>query len=220
MGRLFGLTQGQISDWVKRLTVTAGQLLTLHKPARQGRDLRQLLEEEPALEEVIIDGTERRLPRPQDAGRQRRYDSGRKKRHAVKNVIVVGAGRVLWCSPTGSARTHDKKVAERARLRLPAGVWLLGDSGFDRLETGPGRPVVTPWKKPRGRRLHWRRRQFNRQLSRERVRVEHTLASVKRLRVLRDEFRNRRGGMVDEVMILGCALHNYRTDHRERVLAA
>lgn len=133
------------APWV---TAVAGQLLALHKPARQGRDLRRLLEEEPALEEVIIDGTERRLPRPPQAGRQRCSYSGRKKRPAVKNVIVVGAGRVLWYSPIRPARIHDKKVAERARLRLPAGGWMLG-----------------------------------------------------------------------EVMILGWALHNYRTDQREQVLA-
>ena len=59
-------------------------------------------------------------------------------------------------------------------------------------------------------RLHGKRRDFNRLLASERVKVEHTLSSVKRLRILKDEFRNRRKGMADEVMVLGCALHNYR----------
>lgn len=102
MGLLFGITQGQVSDWVKRLTAVVGQMLPLHQPARQGRQLAQLLSEQPELKEVIIDGTERRLPRPQHAGRQRRFYSGRKKRHAVKNVILVGRRKVLWCSPIGA----------------------------------------------------------------------------------------------------------------------
>jgi len=38
------------------------------------------------------------------------------------------------------------------------------------------------------------------------------MASVKRLKILRDEFRNRRPGMVDEVMAIGCTLHNFRCD--------
>jgi len=42
---------------------------------------------------------------------------------------------------------------------------------------------------------------------------------VKRLKILRDEFRNRRKGMVDEVMVLGCALHNYRWTCRQGVTA-
>jgi hypothetical protein len=218
MGLLFGLTQGQISDWVRRLTAVMGQLMELHRPARQARQLRQLLAEEPALEEVLIDGTERRLPRPQQPGRQRRYYSGRKKRHALKNLLVVGNRKVLWVSPTVPARRHDKAVAEQARLRLPPPITLLGDSGFAGLEVGAA-SVVTPWKRGRGRPLHWKRRRFNRLLARHRIPVEHTLASVKRLRILRDEFRNRRPGMADAVMEIGCALHNYRCDCRPQALA-
>jgi hypothetical protein len=213
MGLLFGLTQGQVSHWVRRLTALAGQLLPLHRPARKARALREILEAEPEINEVIIDGTERRLPRPRHAGRQRRYYSGRKKRHAVKNVILTAKGRVRWCSPTVPGRGHDKTVTEKQRLR-PKAVTVLADSGFAGLNPGAA-TLITPWKKPKGRRLHWKRRAFNRMLSRERVAVEHTLASVKRLRVLRDEFRNRRKGMVDEVMMIGCTLHNYRWSCRQ-----
>ena len=218
MGLLFGITQGQVSDWVRRLTEAVGRLMPLHKPARKARELRELVAREPALKEVIVDGTERRVPRPVHAGRQRRYYSGRKKRHAVKNLIVVAGGKVRWCSRTVPRRRHDKALAERERLRLPRGVRVLGDSGFEGMDAGEA-DVVTPWKKPRGRRLHWKRRAFNRQLSRERVKVEHTLASVKRLRILREEFRNRRAGMVDAVMEIGCTLHNYRWSCRQAARA-
>jgi hypothetical protein len=211
MGLLFGITQGQVSDWVRQLTAVVGQLIPLHRPARQARELAQLLEEQPELQELIIDGTERRLPRPQHRGKQKRFYSGRKKRHAVKNVIVVGQRKVLWCSPTVPARWHDKKVAERERLRLPHKIHLLGDSGFEGLEAGQA-SVVTPWKRRKGRQL-------NRLLAGQRIAVEHTLASVKRLRILRDEFRNRRQGMVDEVMAIGCTLHNFRYESRQRALA-
>jgi hypothetical protein len=218
MGLLFGITQGQVSEWVRQLTAVAGQLIPLHRPARQARDLNQLLREQPELEELIIDGTERRLPRPQHRGKQKRFYSGRKKRHAVKNVLIVGQRRVLWCSPTVPAKCHDKKVAERARLRLPEKIHLLGDSGFEGLEAGAA-GVVTPWTRRNRRDLHWRHRRFNHLLATNRVLVEHTLASVKRLRILRDEFRNRRPGMVDEVMAIGCMLHNFRCERRQWALA-
>lgn len=218
MGLLFGFTQGQVSAWVGRLTRVVGGLMALHKPARQVRDLRELLAREPALKEVILDGTERRLPRPTHAGRQHYYYSGRKKRHAVKNVILTAQGKVWWCSRTVPARRHDKAVTEAERLRLPEGITVLADSGFAGLEPGAA-TLITPWKKPKGRRLHWKRRAFNRLLGRERVSVEHTLASVKRLKILREEFRNRRRGMVDEVMVIGCALHNYRWSCRQEAAA-
>ncbi len=217
MGLLFGITQGQVSEWVRQLTAVAGQLMPLHRPARQARDLNQLLREQPELEELIIDGTERRLPRPQHRGNQKRFYSGRKKRHAVKNVLIVGRRRVLWCSPTVPGKCHDKKVAERARLRLPGKIHLLGDSGFEGLEAGDA-GVITPWTRRNRGNLHWRHRRFNRLLATNRIPVEHTMASVKRLRILRDEFRNRRPGMVDEVMAIGCTLHNFRCDRRHWVV--
>lgn len=220
MGLLFGLSQSSVSDWVGRLTQLAGQLVPLHKPARRSRDLARLLAEEPDLKEVLIDGTERRLPRPQHAGRQRRYYSGRKKRHALKNIIVVARRKVLWCSPTVPARRHDKAVAEFSRLRLPGTITVLGDSGFAGLAVGEA-PVVTPWKRRRGQKmLSKKRRDFNRLLARARIPVEHVLASVKRLRILRDEFRNRRRGMDDAVMAIGCALHNFRCDCRAQTTTA
>ena len=218
MGLLFGITQGQVSEWVRQLTAVAGQLIPLHRPTRQARDLSQLLREQPELEELIIDGTERRLPRPQHRGKQKRFYSGRKKRHAVKNVLIVSRRKVLWCSSTVPAKCHDKKVAERARLRLAENIHLLGDSGFEGLEVGEA-GVITPWKRRNRRSLHWRRRQFNRLLASNRIPIEHTLASVKRLRILRDEFRNRRAGMVDEVMAIGCTLHNFRCERRQWALA-
>jgi DDE superfamily endonuclease/Helix-turn-helix of DDE superfamily endonuclease len=143
MGLLFGFTQGQVSSWVGRLTPAVSTLMDLHKPVRRVRALHELLARDPALQEVIIDGTERRLPRPVRADRQRRYYSGRKKRHGVKNVIVTARGKVRWLSRTRPARRHDKAVAEEDRLRLPAGVTLLGDSGFAGLDPG-GAMLLVP----------------------------------------------------------------------------
>ena len=80
MGLFFGITQGQVSEWVGQLTAVVGELIPLHRPARQARQLAQLLQEQPELREVIIDGTERRLLRPKHRGKQKRFYSGRKKR--------------------------------------------------------------------------------------------------------------------------------------------
>jgi hypothetical protein len=60
---------------------------------------------------------------------------------------------------------------------------------------------------------------FNRLLASNRIAVEQTLASVKRLRILRDEFRNRRPGMVELVKAIGCTLHNFRCERRHWTVA-
>ena len=79
--------------------------------------------------------------------------------------------------------------------------------------------MVTPWTRRNRRDLRWRHRRFNLLLATNRSPVAHTLASVIRLRILRVEFRNRRPGMVDEVMAIGCTLHNFRCERRQWVVA-
>ena len=55
---------------------------------------------------------------------------------------------------------------------------------------------------------------LNRILSSARITVEHVLAGVKRLRIVKDVLRNSKGGFSDRIMEIACALHNWRTDFR------
>ena len=99
-------------------------------PARHGRDLQEVLAHLPAVQEVLIDGTERPIARPQHKGRRDRHYGGRRKRTTVKNVVATAGGRVVLLTPTAPGRRHDKAEADRVRVRLDARIRLLGDSGF------------------------------------------------------------------------------------------
>jgi hypothetical protein len=55
---------------------------------------------------------------------------------------------------------------------------------------------------------------LNRILSGVRVRVEHTLAGVKRCRIVKDVLRPTKAGVSDLVMEIACGLHNLRVTHR------
>src|SRR5258708_39595634 len=55
MGLLFGITQGQVSEWVRQLTAVVGQLLPLHRPARQARPLAEMLAAHPQLSDILLD---------------------------------------------------------------------------------------------------------------------------------------------------------------------
>jgi hypothetical protein len=46
------------------------------------------------------------------------------------------------------------------------------------------------------------------------VRVEHSIAGVKRSRIAKDVFRNRKPGLSDEAMEVATGLHNLRVNHR------
>lgn len=50
--------------------------------------------------ELLHDGTEREVPRPQDMDAQKALYSGKKKKHTVKNaVIATMLGMILYVSP-------------------------------------------------------------------------------------------------------------------------
>jgi hypothetical protein len=213
MGYFFGLSQPQVCARVAQLLPLLQTLMHAELPARHGRDLAEVFAHLPEVREVIIDGTERPIARPQHKGRRDRHYSGRRKRPTIKNVVVTAGGRVVLLTPTAPGRRHDKAEADRARIRLSAATRLLGDSGFQGYAAGAAE-VRTPHKKPRGRPLHWRHKRRNRKLAQARVPVEHALASVKRLGILRQPLRAKRHLLADQVMLIGCALHNYRQDQR------
>jgi hypothetical protein len=75
----------------------------------------------------------------------------------------------------------------------------------------PRRPARRK-KKPRGRELTAAEKRVNRKLARLRVRVEHAIAGVKRSRIVKEVFRDKKPGLSDTSMEVACGLHNLRVD--------
>jgi len=67
-------------------------------------------------EKVLLhDGTEREVPRPQNEEEQQEKYSGKKKKHTVKNALIISATcTILFVSQTFSGRIHDKTIADTA----------------------------------------------------------------------------------------------------------
>jgi hypothetical protein len=150
------------------------------------------------LAEAFVDATEQSIHRPKRG--QKRYYSGKKKRHTIKHQVVVvrkkkrpGRGgprprkvRIAAVSEATPGATHDKKVYDRSGLELPAGVPGTGDTAY--LGTG----LQVPTRKPRGRPLTDRQKAGNRRLARRRVVVEHGIGKMKVWRIAADRYRNPR----------------------------
>src|SRR5438128_12638636 len=71
-------------------------------------------------------------------------------------------------------------------------------------------------KKVRGRELTAAEKAANQKLAQLRVRVEHAIAGVKRSRIVKDVFRNKKADLSDVSMELSCGLHNLRVNHRKK----
>ena len=214
-GFLFGLGQPPANEWIHRLTPILNQALgdEMQLPARQAKDIEQILAACPGLE-FIIDGTERPIRRPKDQYRQQQTYSGKHKRHTVKNNVLSDkrTGKIKGLSPTVEGKRHDKKVADDQALTFPPGSKLWKDTGFQGYEPA-GVETFQPTKKPKGRDLTTQQRQTNPAIAKQRIGIEHSLAGVKVFRIVHDVFRNLRLGFEDLVMETACALHNFRVDY-------
>lgn len=217
-GFLFGMGQAQANEWVHRLSQVLNQALGYEQqlPERNPRKLAEVLVACPELE-FIIDGTERRINRPKDKAKRDKHYSGKKKGTTVKNNVITErgkGGKVKYLSETVEGKRHDKKLADDEDYRFPSGSKLWQDTGFQGYAP-ESVTILQPKKKPRGGELTPAEKEVNRELSSQRVVVEHHLGGVKRSRIVHDTFRNRKKDYVDSVMETACGLHNFRVSQRQ-----
>ncbi|AMV26075.1 hypothetical protein VT84_16880 [Gemmata sp. SH-PL17] len=156
------------------------------------------IEREPdEIRELFFDATERAIPRP--TRRQKRFDSGKNKRHTLKHQVVVvrkrkssGRGgqrrrvRIAAVSKAFPGKTHDKKVYDATAVVRPDGVRRTGDTAY--LGTG----LCTPRRRPPKGPLTARQKAGNRRVSRRRIVVEHGIGKMKVWRIAAERYRNPR----------------------------
>jgi hypothetical protein len=221
-GFLFGIGQAQANMWVHRLTVVLNAALGKEQqlPERKASKLEQVLSNCPELE-FVIDGTERRTNRPKDKIKRDKHYSGKKKTTTVKNNIITerrAGGKIIYLSPTVEGKRHDKKLADDEGHQFPDGSKLWQDTGYQGYKP-EGVTILQPKKKPRGGELTDAEKECNREISKQRIVVEHHIGGVKRSRIVHDTFRNRKEKYVDTVMETSCGLHNFRVTMRHGKVA-
>jgi hypothetical protein len=153
LGLQFGLSQGRTNIWIHRLLPVVRRALERMKLTPE-RDGQAVAESELAREggaDLVIDGTERRRQRPQDAIQQKEQYSGKKKAHTDKNLVLVNghSQKVVYLSPTQPGKKHDKKLADEATIVYPPGATLGKDTGFQ----GYAPPGVLAWQPKKNREV-------------------------------------------------------------------
>jgi len=79
-------------------------------PEREPANLEAVLSACPSLE-FIIDGTKRRINRPNDKADRKTYYRGKRKAHTVKNLVIHDrGGKVRYVSDTYEGKKHDKAI--------------------------------------------------------------------------------------------------------------
>lgn len=144
------------------------------------------------IDQVLVDSFETPISRPSLPQKQRKFYSGKKKRHTVKSQIITDAKGEVLCVETGHpGPTSDKALYEgsRAARGFPRAA-RRADLGY------VGVPeMLLPHKRKRGKagqrgpELTAAQQEENRYSASQRVYVEHGVRRVKAWRVVRDEFR-------------------------------
>jgi hypothetical protein len=107
----------------------------------------------------------------------------------------------------------DKALAEEMEVEFLRQQYLLLDLGFVGYEP-EGVQTMLPVKKPRLGELATIDKLYNQLLASVRVKVEHVMAGLKRIRIVKDKIRQQGEQIRGHVMLVACGLHNLRITHR------
>ena len=210
----FDLEVSMANKWIHILSPILDKSLEKYAPKSSIEDVK--FEKD---ETYIIDGSERPIQR--DTYQQEEYYSGKKGTHTMKNALLITTvGLIVWLGGTHVGRVHDKPMVENLNFSTP--ITLLADLGF--LGWHPKNVnLILPYKKPRNtktqkRELTKEQKDFNKELSKKRVKVENVLAHVKILRIVKDKNRNYRFGFRENLMVTACSVYNFRLKNPKIVL--
>lgn len=174
---LYGVDKATICRSLRRIEKIAGQVLGIK---------RRIVVSQEEAQSLLIDATEQQVQRPVRG--QKRWYSGKKKRHCIKNeIITTEAGRIVCVSPSVPGTVHDITI-RRHGPPLPENAHAYADSGYQGYqEDHPS--IDIPYKKPKKGKLTKEEKEYNHALSCFRVRVEHSIGRMKKFRILADRFR-------------------------------
>lgn len=170
----------------------------IHEKALRLPGKKQLLAGKDKYEIVVFDVTECPIERPKrkKKGRrkngQRRYYSGKKKRHTLKEQIVVDqkSGKII-ATNMGRGKTHDFKIYKLSKHRVHPDTKIQGDSGYQGIQKLHANSEL-PKKRSKKTPLTKEDKARNRQISSDRVIVENVFGFIKKFKIISQRYRNRR----------------------------
>ena len=197
---LFGVDESTISRTIVRTLPLLQDRFILperlpKKKIRTLEELREFLPPDIDLDDILVDGTEQAIPRPEKKRKRNAHHSGKKKRFTIKTQIATSRkGIILHVSRPVPGRMHDYKLFKQSILPkiVPKGSRLYGDSGYQGIRKDfPQLQSVIPYKRTKkhkelthGEKLH------NTKQRRIRVKVEHALSRLKKYTVLAAPYRH------------------------------
>ncbi len=105
-------------------------------------------------------------------------------------LVNLKDGQII-CLAFANGKKHDFRVFEESRVHVLPDTLLEADAGYLGL-TDLHTHSTLPHKRSKLHPLTKQERRKNREVSKQRIFVEHTIRFVKRFRILSERYRNRR----------------------------
>lgn len=189
-------------------------------PKRKFKSTEEFIEFIKSEDDIIIDATERLHHRKKDNEEQKKYYNGKQKDHTVKNTIISNPDqKVLFVGETFLGSVHDFKII---KIEFPPNnqwfihvrVWIdLGYIGFGK--NYEVKEIKIPFKKPYktkknpNPKLTPAQKEYNKEVSKTRVKVENAIGGIKRYNILVDRIRNKNKELRDKSIFIAAGLWNF-----------
>ncbi|QLE40190.1 IS5/IS1182 family transposase (plasmid) [Nostoc sp. C052] len=208
LGLLFDISKTKANDafnyWVDilREILPASQIEEASVDSQKYQELQQMLSEY----ELIVDSAEQATARPVDYQEQKRYYSGKKKMHTLKNQFIVlpGGEDIVDICVGMLGKTSDINLFRDTRNKFADSQRFIGDKAYIGDDA-----ITTPHKKRKNTEISEFQKQENKQLSSRRIAVEHMICRVKIFRVASEKFRLARH-RYSQVILAVCGLIRLR----------
>lgn len=211
-GAMFGMSQSKVSLWVRQLSILLEEALRrMRKLPQRSADQLYYLLNKCLTTALLMDVAERKIGRSIDYQVQKEHYSRKKGTHTLKNLVMTTLTQeVLYLGETFEGRVHDKKMYDQAALKFPEqDQSLWADLGFLGIEA-ENAVIILPEKKPKGKELTNYQKELNGLIASIRVTIEHAIAGIKRVKIIRNQIRLHGWQVRDRMMVIACGLHNIR----------
>ena len=105
-------------------------------------------------------------------------------------MIETESLRII-CTAHGTGKEHDFKLFKRSKVKPTESIEVLADKGYQGINQIHASSYI-PFKKSKKKSLTLHEKEYNRELARQRIYVEHVIRCLKIFRILAQPYRNRR----------------------------
>jgi hypothetical protein len=220
-GFLFDLDQSNVCRDLTFIESLVKECIPLPKKIYRPKRLRTTAEVEQYFPgfKAFIDSTEQEIPRPKNNRKRRKsYYSGRKKRHTVKTQLMVNTeGLILHKTGYEGGRKHDYDIYKHNHPMTPSQVDNIVDLGYLGIQKDFSTiKSVLPFRRKKNTPLSNDDVRYNKNHSRLRITVEHTICKIKKFGIMGTKFRNklRRYNNISDII---SGLLNFRVMQSNRI---